>query len=69
LLLYDPAQGKTAHLAVGGGTHRVVTTIPRDLFYHIFPIIVTLFLLALDTFFDSVSFDILKSTKGEKSLL
>ncbi|MFL6320614.1 MAG: hypothetical protein ACJ72Q_09080 [Nitrososphaeraceae archaeon] len=68
MLLYDPAQGKTAHLAVGGGTHGVVTTIPRDLFLPYFSNY-SIFLLALDTFFDSVSFDILKSTKGEKSLL
>ena len=65
----DPAQGKTAHLTVGGGTHRVATTIPRDLFLSYFSNYGNFILVGFGHFLLALALTYLKDTKGEKSLL
>jgi hypothetical protein len=56
----DPVQGKTAHLTVKGGTHRVATPIIGGLYsYHIYPMMVIFILVGFGPFLDSISFNIL----------
>jgi hypothetical protein len=64
----DPVLGKTAHLTVKGGTHRVATPIIGGLYsYHIYPMMVIFILVGFGPFFDSISFNILGRHERRKA--